>query len=99
LPECNNDIRDQGLKEQLCLGSKGNVNKVNTNHSAGGHQTSSRVFHQYLKNECQNIVEEPATTQVKEMTMHSWNVRDVGAVATLGNLAHIYWKRRNGGMP
>jgi hypothetical protein len=73
--------------------------KAKTNHSAGGHQVSSRNFHQDFKNECQDIVKELATTQVKEETIHSWNVRDVGAVATLGSFAHSDRKRRNGGMP
>jgi hypothetical protein len=40
-----------------------------------------------LKNECQDIVEELATARVKEETTHSWNVRDVGAGATLGSFA------------
>jgi hypothetical protein len=49
---------------------------------AGDREANSQVFCQDSKNECQNIVEEPAITQTKEETAHSLRARD-GASATL----------------
>jgi hypothetical protein len=66
---------------------------------AGDHQVSSRVFHQYLKSECQDFVEKLATAQVKEETTHSLRARDVVAPTTLGSFFCTNRKRRNSGMP
>jgi hypothetical protein len=42
-------------------------------------RTNSRVFCQDLKNEWQDLVEEPAAAQAKEETAHSLRDGDVGA--------------------
>jgi hypothetical protein len=71
------------MKQQLHLRNKKMLNKRNANkalrhHNAGGHQAISQVFCQDSKNECQNIMEGPATAQAKEeatnslWTSHSW---------------------------
>jgi hypothetical protein len=57
--ECNNDIRDWGLKEQFCLGCKGDISKVRkqtvvleVRHCGGaGHCPSKR--RDYPQLECQ----------------------------------------------
>jgi hypothetical protein len=52
--KCHNDIRDRCLKQQLCMtGKQGKCQRgAETDHSAGGHQASSRVFCQDSENEC-----------------------------------------------
>jgi hypothetical protein len=55
-----------------------------TDYSAGGRQASGQVFRRVSRNECQDIVEEPATAQAKEETTSRLRVRDVGASTTLG---------------
>jgi hypothetical protein len=45
------------------------------------------VFCQDSKNECQNILEEPATTQTKEEIAHSLGAMYVGALTTLRTFA------------
>jgi hypothetical protein len=59
----------------------------------GGHQATIRVFHQTLKNKLQDIVEEPATIQVKEETAHSLRASDVGALVTVGSSARTDQKK------
>jgi hypothetical protein len=49
--ECNNGIRNRGLKEQLQLGSKRAFNKTVRDSWTGGSETSGRVFHQDVENE------------------------------------------------
>jgi hypothetical protein len=66
------------------------------NHRAGDREANSRVFCQDSKNECQNIVEEPATAQTKEETTHSLRARGVGAPTTLGSFAPTNRKRNDG---
>jgi hypothetical protein len=60
---------------------------------------SSRVFCQVLENECQDLVEGPATAEVKEETAHSLRAGDVGAPATPRCVVPTDQKRRNGGTP
>lgn len=56
-----------------------------TDHRAGDCEAHRRVFCQDSKNGGQDLVEEPATTQVKEQTAHSLRAQGVGAPATLRN--------------
>jgi hypothetical protein len=65
-----------------------------TDHSAGGRQASSQVFHLDSKNECQAIVEESAPIQTKEETTSSLRARDVGAPATLRSFARTDRKKK-----
>jgi hypothetical protein len=74
-PECNDGISNWGLKEQLHQGSKETLWGPRTNHWAGGHEVHCWVFHDDSKNECQDIVEEPATARAKEEATHSWSQR------------------------
>jgi hypothetical protein len=55
---------------------------------------NSWVFHQDSKNECQDIVEELATTKTEEETASSLRARDVEASATLGSFAHTDQKKK-----
>jgi hypothetical protein len=70
-----------------------------TGSRAGDHRENSQVFRLDSKNECQGTVEEPATSQTKEETTHSFRARYIGAPTTLGNFALTDRKRRNGGTP
>jgi hypothetical protein len=58
-PKCNNIIRIKGLKLQLELGKKKNVNKED--HRPADHEASKWALCQDSKNECQNIMKEPVT--------------------------------------
>jgi hypothetical protein len=96
-PECNNGIRNRGLKEQLHLGSK------ETFYEALGQTIGLEIMKctvgstlRIQKNECQDTVVEPATTQVKEETAHSLRARVVGAPATLGGFVRTERERING---
>jgi hypothetical protein len=63
-PECNNGIRDWGLKEQLCLGCKGDISKfqkqtvvLEVRHCGGaGHCPSKR--RDYPQLECRPLGKE-----------------------------------------
>jgi hypothetical protein len=98
-PNCNNGIKDWGLKQQLWLGSKWNVNKALRRIIVLEVIKLAEVFHQDSKNKCQNVAEELATTQVKEETTHSWRARDVGTPATFGSSACTDRKRKNANTP
>jgi hypothetical protein len=67
---------------------------LETDHSAGGHQASTCVLCEDSKNECYDILEEPATTKMEEETTRSLRARDEGAVTTLGNLPAPFSKER-----
>jgi hypothetical protein len=51
---------------------------------AGDHEAKSRVFCQDTKNECQNIVEEPVTSEMEKETTYGVSAMDVGALPILG---------------
>jgi hypothetical protein len=93
----NNAIRDRGLKQELCLGSK------KTLYEALGQAlmleiVKRTVFCQNSKNECHDIMEELASTQMEEETTSSLRTRDVGALATLRSFARTI-KKDDGGTP
>jgi hypothetical protein len=79
-PECNNGIRNKGLKERLCLGSRRTLNKIFR------HTVELEVAKQIvrtsitLKNECQDIVEGFAPSETKQKTAHrlrSWRYKSI----------------------
>jgi hypothetical protein len=52
-----------------------------------------------LENECQDLVEEPATAETKGETAHSLRAGDVGAPSTPRSVVPTDQKRRNGSTP
>jgi hypothetical protein len=82
------------LGKKKMLNMKNVSSSPETDHSTGGHQASSRVFREDSKNECYNILEESATTQMEEETTSSLRARDVGALTTLRTFARIVQQRK-----
>jgi hypothetical protein len=97
--KCNNDIRNQGLKKQLCLGNKKThkryVNEALRETTVLEVAKLAAWFSVRIKkNESQDIVEEPAATKEEEQTAHSLRVRDVGAPTTLGTFTCTDQKKK-----
>jgi hypothetical protein len=68
-PRRNNCITNRDQKQQLHLGSKGNVKcNLQGDPRAGYCKENSQVIHQELKNQCQDIVEGSASSEMKEET-------------------------------
>jgi hypothetical protein len=77
-PECNNGTRNQGLNEQLRLGSE----------RTSGQKTKKWTFTQDSEKECQDTVEGSTPSEMKEVTANNrLRDRDVGALTTLETVA------------
>jgi hypothetical protein len=66
---------------------------------AGGPKVNSRNFCQTSEDECQDVMEESATTKIEQETASNIRARDVGAPATLGSFARTVGKEDVGGTP
>jgi hypothetical protein len=73
-PECNNGIRDRGLKEQLHLGSKRAFNK--TIRQTLALEVVKLAARSSIMTPNMSV-EKPTTAHTKEETIHSLRARDV----------------------
>jgi hypothetical protein len=91
------EIRDQGLKKQLHVGSMREFNKtLREDPRAGDRETNNWDLQQVVENEELDIVERLAPSEMEEV-IAAFSVRrvtNVGAPSTIGNFAPTSWKKR-----
>jgi hypothetical protein len=87
-------------KRAIMSGEQDNTSQdLQVDRRARDHEMNCCVTCQDLKNECQNIVEELATAEMKEETVHSLRARDIEMPATVRSFVCTDQERRNGGTP
>jgi hypothetical protein len=98
-PKCKNGIRDRGLKQQLRLRSKGNVNEILRQNIVLEVVKLSARSSIRIPKMCIKILWRSQPPRKQEGTTESWSARDVELPATLGSFACTGQKGRNDSKP